>query len=66
MITLFGYMVVNNWFITVGMYVDITGTTWTRVYFISFYVLSVAVILNIVVAFAIDMYSSVESNYSPQ
>jgi len=55
-ITLFGQMVVNNWFVTVGMYVDITGTKLTRLYFVLFFLLSVVVVLNIVVAFAIEMY----------
>lgn len=57
-------MVVNNWFVIVDIYVVISGTGWTRFYFILFYFLSVIVLLNIMVAFTIDMYSSVESLYN--
>jgi hypothetical protein len=61
MVTLFVLMVVNNWFIIVGIFVDMSGSTmWTRLFFIVFYFLSVVVALNILIAFAIDMYSSVE------
>ena len=59
--TLFILMVVNNWFVVWGVYETITGNTWCRIYFITFYFLSVIVVLNILIAFVIDMYSSVES-----
>lgn len=60
-VTLFALMVVNNWFVIVAMFEAVTGSVWVRVYFLLFYFFSVIVVLNIVVAFAIDMYSSVES-----
>jgi hypothetical protein len=63
-VTLFTLMVVNNWFVIVQMFENVTGTVWTRLYFVIFYFLSVIVMLNIVVAFAIDMYSSVDSLYA--
>jgi len=59
-VTLFALMVVNNWYVIVQMYVDITGTKYTRLFFIAFYYLCVVIGLNIVIAFAIDMYSSIE------
>ena len=60
-ITLFALMVVNNWMIIVQMYVDIMeGNTYYRFFFILFYYCAVITGINIVVAFAIDMYSSVE------
>ena len=57
--TLFELMVVNNWQVNVKMYVDVTNTTLTRVFFMMFYYFSVIIGLNIVVAFAIDMYNSI-------
>ena len=63
-VTLFTLMVVNNWYIIVDMFVAVTGTIWTRLFFVVFYFLSVSVVLNILVAFSIDMYSSIESIYS--
>jgi hypothetical protein len=42
------------------MYVDVTGSKLTRVFFITFYYLSVVIGLNIVIAFAIDMFGSIE------
>lgn len=54
-------MVVNNWMVQVQMYVDIMDSnTYYRFYFCLFYYFSVVIGINIVVAFAIDMYSSVE------
>jgi two pore calcium channel protein len=61
-ITLFPLMVVNNWFVIVQVYVDITGTRVTRLFFIAFWFFSVMIFLNIVVAFALDIYSSVEES----
>jgi hypothetical protein len=39
--------------------VDITSTTATRFFFVAFYYISVVIGLNIVVAFAIDMFSAI-------
>ena len=59
-VTMFELMVVNNWYVNTNMYVDITGTNWTRIYFVIFYYLCVVIGLNIVIAFAIDMYNAIE------
>jgi len=60
-VTLFALMVVNNWMIQVQMFVNIMGgNRWYRLFFILFYYCAVITGINIVVAFAIDMYSSVE------
>ena len=53
-------MVINNWMVTVQMYVDVIDNTYVRIYFIAFYYLSVVIALNVVVAFTLDMYASVE------
>lgn len=62
-VTLFTLMVVNNWFVIVRMYESVTNPYFARLFFVTFYFLSVIVVLNIVVAFAIDMYGSVDSLY---
>ena len=65
LVTLFSIMVVNNWFIIVDMYVaqkgnDAVFAILYRSYFYIFYYLSVLIALNILVAYTIDMYASVE------
>lgn len=59
-VTLFSLMVVNNWMVTTEMYVVIYGSKYIRFYFVIFYYLCVVIGLNIVIAFAIDMYNSIE------
>ena len=58
--TLFALMVVNNWMVVVAVYTNTMGSQWYELYFGLFYYFSVVIGINIVVAFAIDMYSSVE------
>ena len=58
-VTLFQLMVVNNWQVNVGMYTDVMGSKNWRFLFVAFYYFSVIIGLNIVVAFAIDMYGSI-------
>jgi hypothetical protein len=61
MVTLFILMIVNNWFVIVALCVDIKGgNTLYRLYFMIFYYFGVLIGLNILIAFAIDMYSAVE------
>ncbi|CDW71336.1 two-pore calcium channel [Stylonychia lemnae] len=60
-VTLFELMVVNNWYISTEMYVNISGgNNFVLLYFVTFYNWGVLVGLNIIVAFAIDMYGAVE------
>ena len=64
-ITLFHLMVVNNWFVTVNIYVGLSnGHKSVRIYFILFYISCVIIILNILVAYVIDMYASVDNLYN--
>jgi len=61
MVTLFILMVVNNWYVIVQMCVDIKGgDVYYRYYFMIFYYFGVIIGLNVIIAFAIDMYSAVE------
>lgn len=61
LVTLFILIVVNNWYVIVEMCVDIMdGNTLYRIYFIIWFYFGVIIGLNIIVAFAIDMYSAFE------
>lgn len=60
LVTLFTLMVVNNWMVQVQMYVDVMGDANYTFYFVAFYYCSVIIGINIIVAFTLDMYSSVE------
>ncbi|XP_054718016.1 two pore channel protein 1-like [Uloborus diversus] len=53
-ITLFELMVVNNWFIIMNGYACV-ATEWSRIYFMSFYVVTM-VVINIVVAFVLEAF----------
>lgn len=60
-ITLFVLIVVNNWYVIVAMCVDIkSGATIYRYFFVIFYYFGVIIGLNIIIAFAIDMYAAVQ------
>ncbi len=53
-------MIVNNWFTIVQQFIDVkNGAQIFRLYFLAFYYFGVIIGLNIVVAFAIDMYGAV-------
>ena len=60
-VTLFVLIVVNNWYVIVQMCVDIMGGALIyRYFFVIFYYFGVIIGLNIIIAFAIDMYAAVE------
>merc|ERR1719186_317471 len=54
-VTLFELTVVNNWSIIMEAYVAVTGTGWTRLYFITFYLFTV-VVMTIVVAAVLEAF----------
>lgn len=59
-VTLFSLMVVNNWFYTVDMFVFIMdGNVYYRIFFYVFYYVAVIVGVNLVIAYTIDMYTSI-------
>jgi hypothetical protein len=61
LITLYILIVVNNWYVIVAMCVDIEGgATFWRYWFVLFYYFGVIIGLNIIIAFAIDMYAAVK------
>jgi len=59
-ITLWTLMVVNNWMITMKMFTKAMDSNWYRIYFYVFFYLSSVIGMNLVVAYILDMYSSVE------
>ncbi|KAK8605735.1 hypothetical protein V6N13_102508 [Hibiscus sabdariffa] len=56
MVTLFNLLVMGNWQIWMQSYKELTGTSWTLVYFISFYLVTVLLLLNLVVAFVLEAF----------
>ncbi|KAL4118130.1 hypothetical protein PRIC2_010457 [Phytophthora ramorum] len=53
--SLFELLIVNNWFVTMEGAVTVT-TKWSRIYFVSFYVVGVVMVLSLVVAFVVEAY----------
>ncbi|KAG0491078.1 hypothetical protein HPP92_007941 [Vanilla planifolia] len=56
MVTLFNLLVMGNWQIWMQSYMDLTGTSWTLIYFVSFYLRTVLLLLNLVVAFVLEAF----------
>ena len=60
LVTLFHIMVVNNWFITCDMITALKGWWSPRLFFISFWVLTVLIMLNLVISFVLEIYQDVD------
>ena len=60
MLTLFHIMVVNNWWVTCNMFTVISQSIVPQLFFISFWVLTVLIITNLVISNIIEIYDSVE------
>ncbi|KAL6561625.1 mitochondrial thiamine pyrophosphate transporter [Orobanche minor] len=56
MVTLFNLLVMGNWQAWMTSYKDLTGTVWTYAYFISFYLITILLLLNLVVAFVLEAF----------
>ena len=56
-VTLFHQMIVNNWYVTVDMITFVVQSDWVKVYFASFWVTVVLIMLNIVTSFVLEIYS---------
>ena len=55
LITLFELMVVNNWQVIMFGVVAVTNK-WSQIYFLSFYIMTVMVVLNLILAFIVEVY----------
>ncbi|CAI0549728.1 unnamed protein product [Linum tenue] len=56
MVTLFNLLVMGNWQVWMQSYTELTGSRWTVAYFISFYLITVLLLLNLVVAFVLEAF----------
>jgi two pore calcium channel protein len=57
LVTLFELMVVNNWWVIAETFIDVTNK-WYRIFFMLFYFIAVLIVLNLLVAFVLDMFTS--------
>lgn len=55
-ITLFNLMVVNSWHMVADNYEVVVGSKFTRLYFVSFHLICVLVLLNIFTAFVLEAF----------
>ncbi|BFG25248.1 hypothetical protein CerSpe_115220 [Prunus speciosa] len=56
MVTLFNLLVMGNWQIWMEVYKELTGTWLSLAYFVSFYLITVLLLLNLVVAFVLEAF----------
>ncbi|XP_022862511.1 two pore calcium channel protein 1A-like [Olea europaea var. sylvestris] len=56
MVTLFNLLVMGNWQMWIQGYKDLTGTAWSYAYFVSFYLITILLLLNLVVAFVLEAF----------
>ncbi|CAA7397495.1 unnamed protein product [Spirodela intermedia] len=56
MVTLFNLLVMGNWQVWMESYRDLTGTSWTLIYFVSFYLITIVLLLNLVIAFVLEAF----------
>ncbi|KAI3765444.1 hypothetical protein L2E82_15477 [Cichorium intybus] len=56
MVTLFNLLVMGNWQVWMQDYATLTGTSWAYLYFISFYLITVLLLLNLIVAFVLEAF----------
>ena len=56
MVTLMALAIVNNWQVVSGTFIAMKENDYYRVYFIAFYFFAVILLLNIIVAFILDIF----------
>lgn len=61
MVTLFSFMIINNWPAMTDMMVNASGEVWPRIFFMAFYILVQWIILNIVIAMMLDIFCTTDS-----
>ena len=59
--TLYSFMIINNWPAITDTMVNASGKVWPRIFFMIFYILVQWIILNIVIAMMLDIFTNVES-----
>ncbi|KAL2937767.1 Two pore calcium channel protein 1 [Bienertia sinuspersici] len=58
MVTTFNLVVMGNWQAWMQTYWALTKTSWSLVYFVSFYLITVMLILNLIIAFVLEAFFS--------
>ncbi|XP_016516190.1 two pore calcium channel protein 1B-like [Nicotiana tabacum] len=58
MVTLFNLLMMGIWSPLMQSYKELTGTSWTYVYFFSFYVIAVPWLLNLIVVFVLEAFQA--------
>ena len=67
LVTLFHFMVINNWFVTIDMYKAVLDARYIpTLFFVLFWIFVVLVLFNVVVALILEIYSSVEPEVHDQ
>ena len=61
MVTLYAFMIINNWPAMTDMMVGVSGEIWPRIYFMIFYVFVQWIILNIVIAMMLEIFTNVSA-----
>ena len=62
MVTLYAFMIINNWPAITDTLVNAAGgDVWPRIYFMVFYIIVQWIILNLVIAMMLEIYTNVES-----
>ncbi|KAM7495113.1 hypothetical protein LguiB_029722 [Lonicera macranthoides] len=56
MVTLYNLLVMGNWQVWMQSYKELMGTGWTYIYFVSFYLITVLLLLNLIVAFVLEAF----------
>lgn len=56
MVTLFNLLVMGNWHVWMESYKQLTGSSWSLIYFVSFYLISILLLLNLIVAFVLEAF----------
>ena len=61
LVTLFHFMVINNWFLTITMYIKVTDLVMPpAIFFVTFWCSVVLVLLNVLISLILEIYTSVE------
>jgi len=63
-VTLFHIMIVNNWFNTTDMCCIVMESRWPVLYFVSFWIFTVLIMLNLVISFVLELYGEAEEKYA--
>lgn len=59
MVTLYSFMIINNWPAITDMMVNVSGSVWPRIYFMVFYIIVQWIVLNLVIAMMLEIYDNV-------